>query len=62
MLNLGLMSKKDRKEYKRLLKIEKFLEKKLNKMRKTVDLYNKTEELLGVHIYNLKRKIESKYE
>lgn len=62
MLNTGLMSKQDRKEYKKLLKVEKFLQKKLRKMRKTVELYNKTEELLGVHIYNLKRKIESKYE
>lgn len=61
MLDLKQMSKKDRKEYKKLLKLEKFLNKKIKKMEKTVNLYEKTNQIVNIHLCNAKRKIEIKY-
>lgn len=55
------MSKRDKKEYKRLKSIEKFLAKKIRKMQKVVNLYYDTQMLKNVHIHRAMKQIENKY-
>lgn len=60
-INTEGMSKEEKKRYKKLVSLNKFLTKKINKMQKTVDLYEKTLQIRDIHLYNALLQIERKY-